>query len=188
VNSKKNHCRRVGVLPLLLAALWSSSAAAQVNMDAYRDYFLVGQFGEVCTMCEVVVLCEAGEQPPAYENVPDTGTFILYHLQTRTFWSQVSTIWDWFIANFRADGLASRGHARPVHVYTVADGMWSPRQVIEGRLILDPGVLEFGEYNIDRVDRSWQRAGSGTAVGYCTRLPLWESLDSIAANAPGGDS
>jgi|TARA_B110000881_G_C18298132_1_gene375611 hypothetical protein len=30
-----------------------------VNSDAYRDYFLIGQFGEVCTLWEAVVLCEA---------------------------------------------------------------------------------------------------------------------------------
>jgi hypothetical protein len=36
-----------------------SIAHAQVNSDAYRDYFLIGQFGEVCTLWEAVVLCEA---------------------------------------------------------------------------------------------------------------------------------
>jgi hypothetical protein len=53
--------RSVGIaIPLLVAWLWVGQAEAQVKIDRYRDYFLVGQFGEVCTMCEVIVLCEAG--------------------------------------------------------------------------------------------------------------------------------
>jgi hypothetical protein len=173
---------------LLVALLGTAPAAAQVNIDAYRDYFLVGQFGEVCTMCEVIVVCQAGNEPPAEDAMPAAGDFTLYDIQTRTFWSQVSTIWEWFIANFSSDSLAARGHTRPVHEYTVVDGVWSGRQVIDGRLILDPGVLEFGAHTIDRVTRQWQRADSGAAVGYCSRLPLWESLEAITANAPGGTS
>ncbi len=136
-------------------------------------------------MCEVIVVCQAGDEPPAEDVVPVGGDFTLYDIQTRTFWSQVSTIWEWFIANFATDALASRGHTRPVHEYTVVNGQWSGPQVIEGRLILDPGVLEFGAHNIDRVTRQWQRADTGAAVGYCSRLPLWESLDTISANVPG---
>ena len=184
MHSRNFVCCRLLALLTLACVL---PASAQVNIDAYRDYFLVGQFGEVCTMCEVTVLCEQGEQLPQYGAVPESGDFTLYHLQTRTFWSQVSTIWEWFIANFSADGLASRGHTRPVFVYEVNEGRWSSRQVVEGRLVLEPGVLEFGDYSIDRVTRGWQRADSGATVGYCERLPLWESLEAIAANAPGDE-
>lgn len=176
------------MIVLALVALWAGTVAGQVNIDAYRDYFLVGQFGEVCTMCEVTVLCESGDKVPAYETIPEAGTFTIYHLQTRTFWSQVSTIWEWFISNFTADGLAARGHTRPVYIYDVDDGEWSGRQTVDGRLILDPGVLEFGDHTIDRVTRAWQRADDGETEGYCTRLPLWESLDTIAARSPGGES
>jgi hypothetical protein len=175
------------LLAAILVAFWAAPAAAQVNIDAYRDYFLVGQFGEVCTMCEIVVLCEPGNELPAEQGVPDAGDFTLYHLQTRTFWSQIGTIWEWFISNFTADALAARGHTRPVHVYTTVDGNWSAREIIEARLVLDPGVLEFGDYTIDRVSRAWQRADSGVTVGYCSRLPLWDALEEIATNAPGGE-
>ncbi len=173
---------------LLLGALFAVSAFAQVNIDAFRDHFLVGQFGEVCTMCEVTVLCEAGKAVLKREAVPDSGSFTLYHIQTRTFWSQVSTIWEWFVANFSAENLAAKGHTRPVHVYNVAEGVWFAPRVIEGRLILDPGILEFGDHEIDRIDRSWRRAGDDESIGYCTRLPLWDTLDRIAAKAPGDDS
>jgi hypothetical protein len=173
----------------MIAVSWlllAGNAIAQVNIDAYRDYFLVGQFGEVCTMCEVIVLCETGDTVPDYTEVPAQGSFTLYHLQTRTFWSQVSTIWEWFISNFTAQPLAKRGHTRPVHVYTVDSGQWAPMQVIEAQLILDPGVLEFGATNINRVNRQWLDASTGEALGYCERLPLWESLDAIKQHSVEG--
>ncbi len=178
---------RAVLLAALLALFAVTPAApvgAQVNIDAYRDYFLVGRFGEVCTMCEVVVLCEEGSEPPEAQEIPSEGDFTLYHLQTRTFWSQLSTIWEWFISNFTAADLAQRGHTRPVHVYSVSGGDWPARTVIEGRLILEPGVLEFGARRIDRVNRAWLRADTGEALGYCARLSLWEALESIEANAP----
>ncbi len=177
-------CRWLLVAAVLVMAV---PGRAQVNIDAYRDYFLVGRFGEVCTMCEVVVLCRAGGAAQAEEAVPPGGDFTLYHIQTRTFWSQVSTIWEWFISNFTAEDLAARGHTRPVHVYRVADGQWTAREVIEARLVLNPGVLEFGDHNIDRISRAWSHADTGAGVGYCSRLPLWDALESIEAKAPGGD-
>jgi len=81
-------CRDLGLqrawgLPLIFAWLWACPAWAQVNIDAYRDYFLVGQFGEVCTMCEVIVLCEAGSAPPAAAAVPEDGDFTFLCLHTR---------------------------------------------------------------------------------------------------------
>jgi hypothetical protein len=175
------------VFPVWLALLMLPVAGfTQVNLDKYRDYFLVGQFGEVCTMCEITVICAAGEAPPAAEHVPDAGTYTLYHLQTRTFWSQVSTIWEWFAANFSSEPLAARGHTRPVHVHRVTDGQWAPLEIIEARLVLDPGVLEFGPTQIDRITRQWQDAATGQPLGYCVRLPLWETLDVIAQHTAEG--
>lgn len=168
----------------LLALLLLDAASAQINVDAYRDYLLVGQFGELCTMCEAVVLCQT--QEPQGESVPDSGDFALYYLQTRTFWSQISTIWEWFITNFTQEGLAARGHTRPTHVYRVADGRWSPREVIEARLLLNPGLLSVGEHRIDRVSRAWSNAETGAELGYCARLPLWNALERIEENAPAG--
>ena len=169
------------VMSLTILSAWP--AAAQVNAEAFREYFLVGQFGEVCTMCEVVVLCEAADAPPTYEAVPNRGTFTLYHLETRSFWSQVSTIWEFFVSNFTTDSLAKRGHGRPVNVYKIEAGNWASAETIEGRLILDPGILEFGPANIDRVNREWLDASTGNGLGFCQRLPLWDSLDTIAANS-----
>ena len=170
-----------------LPILCSWPAMAQVNSEAFRDYFLVGQFGEVCTMCEVVVLCEQGGVPPAYEAVPGDGTFTLYHLETRTFWSQISTIWEFFISNFTTDSLAKRGHGRPVNIYQIEDGQWVSEETIEGRLILDPGLLEFGATKVNRVNREWLDASTENALGYCQRLPLWDTLEIISANSSLSD-
>jgi hypothetical protein len=158
-------------------------AAGQVNNPAYADYFLIGQFGEVCTMCEVTVLCETADAPPEHASVPESGSFTLYHLQTRTFWSQVSTIWEWFVRNFGSEPLAQRGHTRPVHVYEVTAGQWAPMNVVEGRLVLDPGVIEFGAATIDRVDRRWIDASTSQPTGFCQRLPLWDALEVIAVQS-----
>lgn len=170
---------------LVAVCLLAVPAVAQVNSEAYRDYFLVGQFGEVCTMCEVTVLCETGTAPPDYESIPDGGTFTVYHLQTRTFWSQVSTIWEWFVANFSDNNLAARGHTRPVHVHDVAAGQWAPMQIEEARLVLEPGVLEFGGRRIDRITRAWYAGDADEPAGYCQRMPLWDALEVIAARSPG---
>jgi len=181
--------KKLGGLALLfsLFLIWGA-ASAQANIDAYRDYFLVGQFGEVCTMCEVMVLCESANAPPEHEAIPASGSFTIFHLQTRTFWSQISTIWDWFVANFSSAPLAQRGHTRPVHVYAVVDGQWQPQTVIEARLILDPGVLELDDTYVDRVNSQWLGGGTRQPIGYCQRLPLWDALEVIEQQSVEGAS
>jgi hypothetical protein len=172
---------------LATALLAAGSAGAQVNDPRFRNYFLVGEFGEVCTMCEVAVLCQSGDMPPPAEAVPAAGDFNLYMLQTRTFWSQVSTIWDWFISNFTSAPLVG-GHDRPVIEYTVANGAWSPAETHTMRISLEPALLALGDgTEVDRVNRRWQKSGGGEPLGYCSRLPLWDTLDVIKQRAPRGD-
>jgi hypothetical protein len=159
---------------------------AQVNNPAYADYFLVGRFGEICTMCEAVILCEADSDTRPYDSIPTDGDFTLYHLQTRTFWSQVSTIWEWFITNFDSESLASSGHSRPFIVYTINDGQWSKPRTVDAHVSLDPAVITIGEQSIDRVERRWFDGSGEAPAGYCQRMPLWESLDIIALHPSGG--
>jgi len=73
-----------------------------------------------------------------------------------------------------------------VHVHDVTDGNWAPMQIVEARLVLDPGIIEFGAHHIDRPTRAWLDAGTGAPVGYCQRMDLWPALEAIAAHAPGG--
>lgn len=180
--------RRIALFVSLAASalLASGAAQAQVNDPRFRDYFLVGQFGEVCTMCEVAVLCQAGDAPPPADAVPAGGDFTLYMLHTRTFWSQVSTIWDWFISNFTSAPLVG-GHERPVTVFTVVDGAWSPAAERSMHISLEPGLLAMDDgREVDRITRRWQRSGTGEPLGYCARLPLWDTLSVIEARAPRG--
>lgn len=181
---------RRGLVGAFVAALVSFPlpAASQVNNPAYADYFLVGRFGEICTMCEAIVLCESGVSDAPRERIPAEGSFALYHLQTRTFWSQIATIWAWFVANFDSASLAATGHTRPVDVYTVAKGRWSAPVTVAARISLEPPRIVIGGQAIDRVDQFWLQEADARRIGYCQRLPLWESLDIIAARSPGSDS
>lgn len=169
---------------VLLIAL-ALPAASQVNQKQYEGYLLVGQFGEICTMCEAMVLCQATSAPIAPKAVPDAGSFTLYHLHTRTFWSQVSTIWEWFVANFSSASLAA-GHERPVTVYRVEDGAWSPPLAAQVRVALEPALLTMTDgHAIERRDRRWQRSEDALDIGYCERLPLWDALTEIDTNTQG---
>jgi hypothetical protein len=177
---------RLPAAALAAALLAPGPAVAQVNDPRFANYFLVGQFGEVCTMCQVTVLCQAEAVPAVVEAVPESGDFTLYVLNTRTFWSQVSTIWEWFISNFSSAPLVG-GHDRPVTVYTVAGGAWSPPAERMAHISLEPALLTVDDgLEIDRVERRWQRTGTGEPLGYCARLPLWNTLEVIAARAPQG--
>ena len=170
--------------PLLIAILISAlalPATAQVNNEKYRGFLLVGEFGELCTMCEAIVLCEASNQLRTHTKIPAQSSFTLYHLQTRTFWSQITTIWEWFIANFDSESLA-QGHARPVLVYQVNPNRWSGPTKTEVQLALEPPLISFSNLSIDRRDGRWIRDVDGETAGYCQRMPLWKSLDTIAAN------
>ncbi len=167
----------------------SFPALGQVNNPAYADYFLVGRFGEICTMCEAIVLCEAEDHETPYKHLPEKGSYTLYHLQTRTFWSQMSTIWEWFIANFDSETLASTGHTRPVKIYTVTAGNWSKAKIEQAHISLDPARISLDDHVINRVTRHWlQGSDSSQPIGFCQRMPLWESLDIITRQNPEQES
>ncbi|MCP4275533.1 MAG: hypothetical protein GY779_04165 [Gammaproteobacteria bacterium] len=170
--------------PLIVAvllAVFSLPAKAQVNNEKYHGFLLVGEFGELCTMCEAIVLCEASNQPRTHKKIPATGNFTLYHVQTRTFWSQMSTIWEWFIANFDSESLA-QGHSRPVLAYQVSQANWSGPIKTETHLALEPPLISFSNLSIDRRDGRWVRDIDNKTAGYCQRMPLWESLETISAS------
>lgn len=159
----------------LLAAV--APAAAQVNEPEHEGYLLVGQFGEICTMCEAMVVCGEGDEALRLESLPAAGSYTLYYLHTRTFWSQVTTIWEWFIANFNSK-LVPR-HTRPVSIHTLRDGRWSGPAAGEVAVSLDPPELRFSDgQTIDRAGFRWLDAGS-EAHGSCQRLPLWDTLERI---------
>lgn len=173
VQNRQSMGRRcVLALALMLISL---PGAAQPNNKAYLDLLLFSQYGEFCTMCEAVLLCETGDKAPHYTAIPDSGSFTLFHIETRTFWSQMATIWEWFMRNFR-DGALS-GHTRPVNRVIIDQGQWSDSVTASLHLALEPPLLTIGNQQIERRSRRW--LVDGQVHGYCQRLPLWESLETI---------
>ena len=169
----------LGIMIMAIAMLHSPKPLAQPDNTPYLDLLLFSQFGEFCTMCEAVLLCQKGETIPAYEQIPAEGSFTVFHLETRTFWSQVMTIWEWFIDNFKDKPIS--GHNRPVNIVSVNDGQWGVLQTYSLHIDIDPPLLTIENQVINRRSQAWLR--NGADIGYCQRLPLWESLDIIAANA-----
>ena len=175
---------RSGSVALLACLLLPLGAIAQVNNPAYRNYLLVGQFGEICTMCEAIVYCDADINATPRDEIPDSGSFTVYHLQTRTFWSQIATIWEWFVTNFSSESLARSGHSRPVHIFHVEAGRWTPPEFLDAHLSLEPAFITIGDIKIDRIEGRWLEAADSHLIGFCQRLPLWTSLEQIAEQLP----
>ena len=140
-----------------------------------EELLLYSQFGEFCTMCEVVLLCEEGEEK-SYNFIPNTGIFTLYHLRTRTFLSQISTIWEFFIKNF--DGYEIKGHKRPVNIITIDSNQWSKPMISDAEISIDPGLIYIEDRMINRVNNEWMN-NANESIGFCYRLPLWASIEKI---------
>ena len=141
-----------------------------------QEYMLLNsRFGELCSMCEAMVLCtehgpDGSPQPPA----------TLLHFQTKTFWGQVRTIWEYLI---RWVAPVS-GNTRPVYLYVEqADSsgrLASDAHVLSADFSLDPPLIRLDDRQIERWSGQWLDAG-GEVVGQCRRLPLRETLEVIKA-------
>ena len=156
---------------LILLSLEVSSQ----NSVIQEELLLYSQFGEFCTMCEAVLLCEEGEEK-SYNFIPNTGNFTLYHLRTRTFLSQISTIWEFFIKNF--DGYEIKGHKRPVNIITIDSNQWSKPMTSDAEISIDPGLIYIEDRMINRVNNEWMN-NANESIGFCYRLPLWASIEKI---------
>lgn len=156
---------------LILLSLEVSSQ----NSVIQEELLLYSQFGEFCTMCEAVLLCEEGEEK-SYNFIPNTGKFTLYHLRTRTFLSQISTIWEFFIKNF--DGYEIKGHKRPVNIITIDSNQWSKSMTSDAEISIDPVLIYIEDRMINRVNNEWMN-NTNESIGFCYRLPLWASIEKI---------
>ncbi|MEM1111647.1 MAG: hypothetical protein AAGI11_07045 [Pseudomonadota bacterium] len=174
------------ILACLLFAYWLPLSQAQPGNDRNQGLLLFGEFGELCTMCEAVLMCEESLAAPEYAAVPVSGDFTLYHVQARSFWSQIATIWEWFIANFQEEPIS--GHQRPVRVFEVASAVWGSPQAAELQMELEPALLSIrATGTVTTIDRrTHQRFLNGAASGYCQRLPLWDALDAIEHREAAG--
>ena len=144
------------------------------------ELLLYSQFGEFCTMCEATLVC-TDELVGADDSFLDNESYVLIHLKTRTFWSQISTIWEFFIRNF--DGYEVKGHSRPAILYYSQDGKWSDIEITNARISVDPNLIKMKQFVIDRVSREWSTQ-EYQSLGSCKRLPLWKTLEYIDQRIP----
>ena len=161
-------------LIILIFIVLGLNANSQAEDDK-KSLMLYSQFGEFCTMCEATIICSLEEDKMNSSNL-DKGTYMLFHFKTRSFWSQISTIWEFFIRNF--DGQEITGHSRPVQSYLSKDGIWSKMDIENAEISINPDIIKLGSIIINRKTKNWTHHNQ-LGMSYCERLPLWETLSYI---------
>ncbi len=153
---------------MILAVLLGGGATVQAQED--EDLLLLtSQFGELCTMCEAYVRCEAvtGEQVQSSNDA----AFTLYYFQTKDFWGQIATIWDWFV--HLIDPVQSQN--RPMTVFEKGEADKQTKLLTTAFLSLEEAKIEVPGAWIDRHDGAWYWEG-GTLKGQCTRVPIGDAM------------
>ena len=150
-------------------------AQAQEMKSENSELLLYSQFGEFCTMCEATLVC-IDEKNKINDAFLDHESYLLIHLETRTFWSQIATIWEFFIRNF--DGYQVKGHSRPAILYSSEMGNWFDIETTTAEISIDPNLIKIKQFVIDRETQDWIDHKE-KKIGSCTRLPLWETLAHI---------
>jgi hypothetical protein len=137
----------------------------------WGDYpLLMSQFGELCTMCEAYLKCEAD----GLSN-PDSEAFTLYYFQTKTFWGQIATIWDYFAKWF--DPVTSEN--RPATIYRFQKNSRISEPVpTKTNLSVADSRIDIDNTWIDRDGSTWHNR-SGDVIGTCKRLSIPESMAMI---------
>ena len=150
-------------------------AQAQEMKSENSELLLYSQFGEFCTMCEATLVC-IDEKMKINDAFLDHESYLLIHLETRTFWSQITTIWEFFIRNF--DGYQVKGHSRPAILYSSEMGNWFDIETTTAEISIDPNLIKIKQFVIDRETQDWIDHKE-QKIGSCIRLPLWETLEYI---------
>lgn len=160
---------------LAVSAITSSSNAQTPDVLATPDWgdypLLMSQFGELCTMCEAYLRCT-----PTPEGRQSGREETLYFFETKTFWGQIATIWDYFAMWF--DPVTSE--KRPATIYRVT----SPED--DDSVVQTETYLSVVDAKIE-IDGTWVNRDSGawfaaddTAIGMCSRKGIGESMAAIA--------
>ncbi len=168
------------VLSILLSTQ-STEALAQESTNSmatpdWGDYpLLMSQFGELCTMCEAYVQCTVGQSTAS-----NSENFTLYYFETKTFWGQIATIWDYFAMWF--DPVTSE--KRPATVFKFTAGEKSNVTLpVTTYLSVEDATIDIDGMRIDRNTLAWF-ADNGDSIGTCRRLGIPESMAMIETNGP----
>ena len=145
---------------------------------------LTNRFGELCTMCEAIVLCESDKEVLDFNSAlpgEKSRSFTLYHFQTKKFWGQIATIWNYFARWI--DPVVSE--TRPVIVYekntSVNGNVLKSRATETAELYLEEAKIVVADRTIDRITRRWA-SPEKERIGACVRLPLRDTLVYIEVN------
>lgn len=118
----------------------------------------------LCTTCDDFVRCEASGTTD--------GSYQLLHLENKTFWAQIATIWDFLVQAIHE----RKEDRRPLAIYASAGG---PAQrgadavtdLVQHRIAVPDGW-------IDQVNGEWHGT-DGVVKGQCTLLPLPEGRELV---------
>ncbi|MDG2244020.1 MAG: hypothetical protein P8L66_11060 [Rhodospirillaceae bacterium] len=155
--------------------LAQDSTVSMATPDWGDTPLLMSQFGELCTMCEAYVRCSA--EQPAASNPP---RFTLFYFETKTFWGQIATIWDYFAKWF--DPVTSE--KRPATVFKfITTGPPNITAPVTAYLSVADATIDIDGTRIDRNTLAWMADG-GDTIGSCRRLGIPESMAMIEANSP----
>lgn len=155
---------------------FAQDAADSMATPDWGDYpLLMSQFGELCTMCEAYVQCSA--EQPTTSNAP---AFTLYYFETKTFWGQIATIWDYFAKWF--DPVTSEKRPATVFKFTPIEqpNVTTP---VTAYLSVADATIDIDGTRINRNTLAWF-ANDGATIGSCSRLGIPESMAMIENNSP----
>ena len=126
-------------------------------------------------MCEAYVKCE-----PNVGRQNSASGYVLYYFQTKTFWGQIATIWDYFAVWF--DPVTSEN--RPATIYRFTDNaenmVSTPTTTY---LSVADSRIDIDQTWIDRDTHAWND-NAGNVIGHCNRLGIPESMELVAQQSP----
>ena len=168
----------LSTLPFGMAStqVWAQESETQFVTPDWGDYpLLMSQFGEICTMCVAYLQCQPEQSDESVNEY-----FALYYFETKTFWGQIATIWDYFAKWF--DPVTSE--TRPATIYRFSSEVdRNVRIPPTAYLSVADAKIEIDNTWIDRDTTEWYSA-SDEKIGSCKRLGIPESTHMVSTNEP----
>jgi hypothetical protein len=152
----------VGMPPLLPEPAAAQGPIPRQETSDWGDYpLLMSQFGELCTKCVAYLRCIPDDAAP-----PVDDRFALYYFETKDFWGQIATIWDYFAKWFNP----VTSESRPATVYRNAGaGERRTTATLEAYLDVKNARIEIDGTWIDRDTSVWYALETNERIGQCHR-------------------